>query len=136
MGTPILSKNVLSMKFMQRTKRKVEEKEEEEKSAHLLSRESKSDDLDPQQNPESKVYPVEESFVNCEGLVFGRMSFKGMNPEIERLMEEKRKPEAKELEETEVSKYEMSQRYQNLDPQNQQGIKRKRNRYIRPVDDS
>ncbi|CAG2158883.1 unnamed protein product [Oppiella nova] len=58
-----------------------------------------------------------QNYLYCEGLVFGRMSFRGMNPEIEKLMQElddksgdhKTKETAKES--TEVSDEEMTNRY-------------------------
>ncbi|CAG2183222.1 unnamed protein product, partial [Oppiella nova] len=77
--------------------------------------------LDTQYNEniwiESQKYLINNSYLYCEGLVFGRMSFRGMNPEIEKLMQElddksgdhKTKETAKES--TEVSDEEMTNRY-------------------------
>lgn len=128
-----LSKNVLGMKFMQRTKQKIELKEEEEKSSHLLSQEWKfaaSSQLD-------RIVTV-DSFVPCEDLLFGRMSFKGANPEIERLMDGFKSP-GQEKEEAEVTAIEMTSRYEKMgvgDVERNPQVKRKRTKYIRPVDDS
>lgn len=132
-----LSKNVLGMKFMQRTKQKIELKEEEGKSAHLLSQDSiklfstASSKLD-------RIVTV-DSYVPCEDLLFGRMSFKGCNPEIERLMAEQKNPKQEEREEAEVTAVEMTSRYQKMavgDVERNPQVKRKRAKYIRPVDDS
>ena len=132
-----LSKNVLGMKFMQRTKQKIELKEEEEKSSHLLSQEcikqfaASSSQLD-------RIVTV-DSFVPCEDLLFGRMSFKGANPEIERLMIGFKSPGQEEKEEAEVTAVEMTSRYEKMavgDVERNPQVKRKRTKYIRPVDDS
>lgn len=78
-----LSKNVLSMKFMQRTKEKIEEKQEVETLIGKVGDDCKD-------RPEIDVWKTEDSYVPCQNLLFGRMSFRGFNPEIERLMAEKR----------------------------------------------
>jgi M-phase phosphoprotein 6, animal type len=63
---------------------------------------------------------VESSYAVCEDLVFGRMSFKGFNPEIEKLMrkaEREKNPSLKEDEilqqdkEADVQAAEVVQRY-------------------------
>lgn len=96
------------MKFMQRAKenedkkRKVSEGEEEQvfdKEIMDLCRR------------ECDRYLSTESFALCMDLRYGRMSFKGMNPEVEKLMKEKEserarksgqvKPELEEEEEEE-----------------------------------
>ena len=63
---------------------------------------------------------VEPSFVFCEQLIEGRLSFQGMNPEIERLIEleeleklEKLKKEEQE-EEIDISDSQMARRWQNF----------------------
>ncbi|NWU77983.1 MPH6 phase, partial [Onychorhynchus coronatus] len=62
----------------------------------------------------------ERSFVRCEDLVYGRMSFKGFNPEIEKLMVQmnsKCKEEEIEVDdkmEADVSDEEMARRYETL----------------------
>ena len=132
-----LSRNVLGMKFMQRTMQKIELKEEEEKSSHLLSQES----IKQFTSGSSKLDRIVtvDSYVPCEELLFGRMSFKGCNPEIERLMAEHTNPKQEEKEEAEVTAVEMTSRYEKMavgDVERNPQIKRKRNKYIRPVDDS
>lgn len=74
-----LSKNLLQMKFMQRRGGV-----DDDKNLQL-----------PNYNPNFKVfsetdrsnYHFESSFETIENLRFGRMSFKGMNVEIERLQD-------------------------------------------------
>ncbi|XP_067130960.1 M-phase phosphoprotein 6 [Centruroides vittatus] len=79
-----LSKNLLKMKFMKRSKEKIEQKEEELEKKALFETE-----LIDILKKEGKRFLIEPSYAPCEQLVFGRMSFKGMNPEIEKLMLEK-----------------------------------------------
>ncbi|XP_047370720.1 M-phase phosphoprotein 6 [Vespa velutina] len=77
-----LSKSILQMKFMKRTKEKVEkqmiEKEGEEYFSGQLSIQMKN---------ESEKFIIEPSYVFCEKLIDGRLSFHGMNPELEKLLE-------------------------------------------------
>ncbi|XP_023220033.1 M-phase phosphoprotein 6-like [Centruroides sculpturatus] len=79
-----LSKNLLKMKFMKRSKEKIEQKQEELEKKALFETE-----LIDLLKKEGKRFLIEPSYAPCEQLVFGRMSFKGMNPEIEKLMLEK-----------------------------------------------
>ena len=81
-----LSKNVLGMKFMQRTKERLEEKQEAER---LFGKTAAEDTKD---RAAVEVWKTAESHTACEGLLFGRMSFRGYNPETERLMAEKGVP--------------------------------------------
>lgn len=131
----LLSKNLLQMKFMQRTKEKVDRIEEEEKTAHLLEKVEA-----PVLTIRDQII-VEPSYVECEQLVFGRMSFKGYNPEIEKLMSDKQPVETrqeKEQQEVEVTRTEMVHRHRNYDRSNRRDSRGrgrgKRQRYSRPVD--
>lgn len=89
-----LSKGILDMKFMKRSKDKaVRQQESEEGQAafsHLMTEGMKS---------QMGNIIVEPSYFRCAGLIEGRLSFKGMNPEIERLMALEEKG-AKQIEET------------------------------------
>ncbi|XP_022663249.1 M-phase phosphoprotein 6-like [Varroa jacobsoni] len=78
-----LSKNVLEMKFMQRTKEKYEKDQFEAKQRALFST-SLTQKLEGKQATQ-KRFIHERSFVPCADLVAGRMSFKGRNPLIEKL---------------------------------------------------
>lgn len=129
MPPKILSKNVLGMKFMQRTKEKLDEKKEvAETTGQILDTEE----------AQIEVWQTEDSIANCEQLGFGRMSFRGYNPEIERLMQEKNpvkygKKTQERRDEEDITAEEMAQRYQGNDERSGQ-VKRKRGQYIRPVD--
>uniref|UniRef100_A0A2K6UPZ9 M-phase phosphoprotein 6 n=1 Tax=Saimiri boliviensis boliviensis TaxID=39432 RepID=A0A2K6UPZ9_SAIBB len=61
----------------------------------------------------------EQSFLLCEDLLYGRMSFRGFNPEVEKLMlHMNAKHKAEEVEdetvELDVSDEEMARRYETL----------------------
>ncbi|XP_045297224.1 M-phase phosphoprotein 6 [Leopardus geoffroyi] len=113
-----LSKNLLRMKFMQRgldseTKRQLEEEEKK-----IISEEHWY--LDLPELKEKECFIIEEqSFLLCEDLLYGRMSFRGFNPEVEKLMlqmNSKNKTEEVEGEtvELDVSDEEMARRYETL----------------------
>lgn len=129
-GHKLLSKNVLKMKFMNRTKDKVERLEELQKIAHLI--EAEAVDLTSQHPKVMKV----QSYADCEPLMFSRMSFKGFNEEIETLMAEKKREEMEkaapsaEVTGLDISNREMVKRYQEMDITDHT----KRKRYQRPVD--
>ncbi|XP_063704190.1 M-phase phosphoprotein 6 [Culicoides brevitarsis] len=78
-----LSKSVLQMKFMKRTREKVEQEEEEEQGRAMYS----SEITEKMLHGNSNIF-IEPSYVICEGLIeCGRFSFGGMDKDIERLME-------------------------------------------------
>lgn len=77
-----LSKSILDMKFMKRTKEKVLQEEDDAQSRAMYSNEITHKMLTTE-----SVYVVEPSYMPCEELNDGRFSFRGMNPEIERLLE-------------------------------------------------
>ncbi|CAJ0606821.1 unnamed protein product [Cylicocyclus nassatus] len=82
-----LSSTVLEMKFMQRTKRKLEAREKKKKEAEL-KKECFGDNEEFTPSPVSKQcdYQFSSDLTFLENLKFGRMSFKGCNPEVEKLM--------------------------------------------------
>ncbi|XP_074864619.1 M-phase phosphoprotein 6 [Carettochelys insculpta] len=117
--TSKLSKNLLRMKFMQRgldSETKKQLKEEEKK---IISEEHWYLDLPELKEKESLIIE-ERSFMPCEDLLYGRMSFKGFNPEVEKLMIQmnsrykKEEIEADEIAEADVSDEEMARRYETL----------------------
>ena len=61
---------------------------------------------------------MEPSYVPCENLIVGRLSFKGMNPEIERILELEEEAERAAnrpvVNEADVSDIEMANRYNSL----------------------
>ncbi|KAG7274789.1 hypothetical protein CRUP_015776, partial [Coryphaenoides rupestris] len=77
-----LSKNLLRMKrgLDAETKKQLEEDER-----RIISDEHWYLDLPELKAKESHIIE-ERSFVTCEDLKYGRMSFKGFNPEVEKLM--------------------------------------------------
>lgn len=77
-----LSKSILDMKFMKRTKDKVLKEEDDAKGRAMYSNEITEKMLQGE-----NLYIMESSYVPCEELGDGRYSFRGMNPEIERLIE-------------------------------------------------
>ncbi|XP_035786213.1 M-phase phosphoprotein 6-like [Anopheles albimanus] len=77
-----LSKGILQMKFMSRTKAKFDKETDDAQGRALYASEITNKMLN-----ESSNYVIEPSYVPCEELIEGRVSFGGMNPEIERLIE-------------------------------------------------
>ncbi|CAK1603180.1 unnamed protein product [Parnassius mnemosyne] len=78
-----LPKSVLEMKFMKRTKERIEKELENIHGHEGLY----SNIITNEMRTATGNYIPEASFIYCENLIDGRLSFKGMNPEIERLME-------------------------------------------------
>uniref|UniRef100_A0A8B9T167 M-phase phosphoprotein 6 n=3 Tax=Anas TaxID=8835 RepID=A0A8B9T167_ANAPL len=114
-----LSKNLLRMKFMQRGLDSQTKKQLEEEEKKIISEEHWYLDLPDLKEKESFIIE-ERSFMLCEDLLYGRMSFKGFNPEIEKLMVQmnsKSKKEEIEVDdkmEADVSDEEMARRYETL----------------------
>ncbi|XP_053678164.1 M-phase phosphoprotein 6 [Anopheles nili] len=77
-----LSKGILQMKFMSRTKEKLEKEADNERGRALYA----SEITDKMLN-ETIKYVIEPSYVPCEDLIEGRVSYGGINPEIERIIE-------------------------------------------------
>lgn len=108
---PRLSKGILEMKFMQRTKAKVDKEIEAAEGRAMYSNEITDKMLNSNSN-----FIIEPSFVHCENLLDGRLSFRGMNPEIERLLEIEREEKAaakRHEQNTDVSNEDMMKFYQN-----------------------
>ncbi|XP_063951361.1 M-phase phosphoprotein 6-like [Lytechinus pictus] len=113
-----LSKNLSQMKFMQRRVKKDAEEEQE------LEKQRQIDDthwvLDlPDLILRGNRYETVDSMADCEDLVFGRMSFNGMNPAIEKVMRVMNGEEVEDEEEVEeqaegVTEEEMADRYSSL----------------------
>lgn len=107
-----LSKTVLEMKFMKRTKEKVLKDEDDAKSREMYSNEI----TDKMLKSESR-YIIEPSYMPCEDLNDGRFSFRGMNPEIERLLEleqEAKQPKIESNVQKDVTDEDMSAYYGNV----------------------
>ncbi|XP_048402721.1 M-phase phosphoprotein 6 [Stegostoma tigrinum] len=114
-----LSKNLLKMKFMQRSLDTETKKQLEEEEKKIISDEHWYLDLPELKEKESHIIE-EKSFVPCEEMLFGRMSFKGFNPEIEKLVaqmysqNENEEPDEDVKMEVDVSDVEMARRYESL----------------------
>lgn len=107
-----LSKSILEMKFMKKSKEKFDKEQDEEEGRAMFA----SEVTQAMRVSGSKIV-IEPSFVPCENLIAGRFSHHGMNPEIEKLSEsEKRsKNTAKEDEnDMEITDLEMARRYTTL----------------------
>ncbi|UXI20339.1 putative ATP-dependent RNA helicase DDX52 [Sarcoptes scabiei] len=87
-----LSKNLLQMKFMQKSRDRYEAETNESTQKNCITDQNVSSirqDLIDLCRIEGDRYLATSSFIICENLRYGRMSFKGMNPEIEQLMRNK-----------------------------------------------
>merc|ERR1719209_1924539 len=102
-GKKKLSKNLLEMKIMKRTKEKTEL--EEEVRARMFEGE-----VSGAMRQGAGRIMVEPSYVNIENLRFGRLAFKGMNAEIESMMAEHTAALASEDKEADVDDAEMASR--------------------------
>ncbi|XP_052060982.1 M-phase phosphoprotein 6-like [Mytilus californianus] len=113
-----LSKNVLQMKFMQRSALRIEKEKHEEEQKRVIDDEHWVLDLPETKQKESK-FIAEPSIMRIENLKFGRFSFNGCNPEIEKMMKaaaterELARSEAVEKE-LRVDDEEMAGRYKTL----------------------
>uniref|UniRef100_UPI0037E95990 M-phase phosphoprotein 6 n=1 Tax=Semicossyphus pulcher TaxID=241346 RepID=UPI0037E95990 len=114
-----LSKNLLRMKFMQRGLDAETKKQLEEDEKRIISDEHWYLDL-PELKAKENLIIEEKSFVPCEDLKYGRISFKGFNPEVEKLMalmnpkDETEKEEEMSRMQTDVTDEEMALRYESL----------------------
>uniref|UniRef100_A0A8C0HJY8 M-phase phosphoprotein 6 n=1 Tax=Chelonoidis abingdonii TaxID=106734 RepID=A0A8C0HJY8_CHEAB len=105
--------------FMQRGLDSETKKQLEEEEKKIISEEHWYLDLPELKEKESFIIE-ERSFMPCEDLLYGRMSFKGFNPEIEKLMIQmnsrykKEEIEADDTAEADVSDEEMARRYETL----------------------
>ncbi|CAH1644951.1 unnamed protein product [Spodoptera littoralis] len=78
-----LPKSVLEMKFMKKTRERIEKEMENMQDHGSLY----SNIITNEMRSASGNFISESSFIFCDTMLEGRLSFKGMNPEIERLME-------------------------------------------------
>ncbi|XP_006027494.1 M-phase phosphoprotein 6 isoform X2 [Alligator sinensis] len=107
------------IRFMQRGLDSETKKQLEEEEKKIISEEHWYLDLPELKEKESFIIE-ERSFMPCEDLLYGRMSFKGFNPEIEKLMIQmnsrykKEEIEADDKMEADVSDEEMARRYESL----------------------
>ncbi|XP_073688453.1 M-phase phosphoprotein 6 [Garra rufa] len=135
-GASKLSKNLLRMKFMQRGLDADVRKQLDEEEKRIISEEHWFLDLPELKAKENHIIE-ERSYVPCEDLVYGRMSFRGFNPEVEKLMllMNTQKEEEDEDEEgnvgkmeTDITDEEMAKRYESLVESMRKKFAKKRNR--------
>ncbi|XP_061532395.1 M-phase phosphoprotein 6 isoform X2 [Phycodurus eques] len=118
-----LSKNLLRMKFMQRGLDAETKKQLQDDEKKIISDEHWNSIVE------------ERSFVPFEELLFGRMSFRGFNPEVEKLMAQmnpRRARQEADVEagrmQTDVTDEEMALRYESLVGSLKKKFARKRER--------
>lgn len=107
-----LSKSILEMKFMKRTKERVEKEKENAEGEAMYSKE-----ITEKMRNSGNVVFIETNITSCKNLLNGRLSFGGMNPEIEKLMSNadiKKLEEAERVKEKEISDVEMAKGYSTL----------------------
>lgn len=107
-----LSKSILEMKFMKKTKERVEKEEEDAEGQAMYSKEI----TEKMRNSGHLIF-IESNISQCKDLLDGRLSFGGMNPEIEKLMSNDyvKKFEASEKsKEKDVSDVEMAKGYSTV----------------------
>ncbi|XP_052400122.1 M-phase phosphoprotein 6 [Carassius gibelio] len=135
-GAAKLSKNVLRMKFMQRGLDAELKKQLDEEEKRIISDEHWFLDLPELKAKENHIIE-ERSYAPCEDLVFGRMSFRGFNPEVEKLMllmnthqEEEEDDEDGNVSrmETDITDEEMAKRYESMVESMRKKFAKKRNR--------
>ncbi|KAK2581644.1 hypothetical protein KPH14_002144 [Odynerus spinipes] len=142
-----LSKSILEMKFMKRTKEKVEKQMIQEEGEEYFGGQ-----LSIKLKNESEKFVIEPSYVFCEQLIDGRLSFQGMNPELEKLLEMEYNNKQMELEkkqETDVTdeqlaeewisrkkgknKYKFQKKQTEKQTESDEPVKKKP-RFLKPVD--
>ncbi|KAH0956171.1 hypothetical protein HN011_002540 [Eciton burchellii] len=100
------------MKFMSKSRDKIEKKQFEKEGEEYFGNLFKS-----HLKKTTAKFVMEPSYVFCENLVNGRLSFRGMNPEIEKLMEARMKDIQDQIEakkETDVSDEQMAIQWQKM----------------------
>lgn len=94
------------MKFMKKTKEKVEKLADDLEGNQMYTNE-----ITDEMRRTGNIVFVSTSIVNCKNLIDGRLSFGGMNPEIEKLMsneyakllEEQERKKEKDITDTEMA---------------------------------
>lgn len=76
-----LSKVVLDMKFMKKTKDRIEKEEDDAEGQAMYS-----SAITEEMRNSGNINFTEVTISTCKDLIEGRLSFKGMNPHVEKLM--------------------------------------------------
>ena len=82
-----LSKNVLKMKFMKKSAIETQELIAEEEKNKLIDNEHWYLKTSKSEEEKQNKITVEKSYSIFNSTIFGRLSFQGFNPEIEKIME-------------------------------------------------
>ncbi|KAK9888754.1 hypothetical protein WA026_000979 [Henosepilachna vigintioctopunctata] len=106
-----LTKGTLEMKFMKKSKDKVLKLLEDEESREIYSKE-----ITEEMKRAGNIVFIETSIFNCKKMIEGRLSFGGMNPEIEKLMtkDSQRLDEIERSKEKDISDIEMAKGYSSV----------------------
>lgn len=107
-----LSKAILEMKFMKKTKEKVEKEIDDAEGQAMYS-----DQITDEMRKTGNLVFISTSITNCKNLVDGRLSFGGMNPEIEKYMKKdynKLVADEESKKEKDVTDVEMATGYSSL----------------------
>ncbi|KAB0802258.1 hypothetical protein PPYR_04444 [Photinus pyralis] len=131
-----LSRAVLEMKFMKKTKERVEKEKDDAEGEAMYANE-----ITEAMRKSGNINFTEVGIFTCKDLIEGRLSFNGMNPEIEKLMNDYHQKLIKtdKVRETEISDVEMANAYSST--VNTMGKKfetkrnRKKNKFLKPSDD-
>jgi len=136
-----LSRGLLQMKFMQKTATNLNLEEDEEEMGALeeqwvidaLPQDYMSTPNEPEDScsKDQEFFEFDNSITILEELEFGRMSFKGMNPEIEFLMKSllaEGEDDDEEEEDSSITNEEMATRYNTFVKNVDQKFKTKRQR--------
>lgn len=134
---PQLSGAILDMKFMKKSKERVEKELDDAEGNAMYSNE-----ITEQMKRGQRLAVVEVSINNCKDLIEGRLSFGGINPDIEKLMTEeyaKRVQRIEKEKETDISDLEMAKKsnplVENLEKKfNKNKRNKQKNKFQKPVD--
>ncbi|KAK5647051.1 hypothetical protein RI129_005515 [Pyrocoelia pectoralis] len=131
-----LSRAVLDMKFMKRTKERVEKEKDDAEGEAMYANE-----ITQAMRKSGNINLTEVSIATCKDLIEGRLSFNGMNPDIEKLMTDYHQKfiKAEKTKETEVSDVEMAKSYsstiQTFGNKFETKRNRNKNKFLKPSDD-
>lgn len=137
-----LSGAILDMKFMKKSKERVEKELDDAEGNAMYS-----NDITEQMRRGQRFAVIEVSVSTCKDLIEGRLSFGGMNGDIEKMMAEENAKRVHKLEkekEVEVSDLEMARRLNPLVETMGKKFNKKHNRhesgsnkrkFLKPSDD-
>ncbi|KAK4880101.1 hypothetical protein RN001_008247 [Aquatica leii] len=132
-----LSRAVLEMKFMKKTKERVEKEEDDAEGEAMYSSE-----ITEAMRKSGNINFTEISIVNCKDLLEGRLSFNGMNPEIEKLTKDdyqKQFEKQEKVKDKDITDAEMAANYSStIETIGNKFLDKKtrtRNKFLKPSDD-